>query len=179
MSEITMNCLHASSKAQNYEKGLAVSVVPFYSSYKVGEAVDNFEYVQDKLDSASGTEQKEENNKEPGKIKTMFKGIGKKIQYAIPIYGTYKLGKDINELKQARESVDELKNGGEITEKEKAGVLKNIGTGLAASLKMLIPFYGSYYKGKQINEVNNLANDIKALDNAGNSESKTEAPEEV
>ncbi len=147
---------------RNIAKGLGVQLLPIYSEYKVGQSVTDLKNATKALDSFTKGKAMPV-MKEKGGISKFMTGLATKLLFFVPVVNSYMVGKSKNELTNGQKTVEAVKNGEVPPEQKKAGFLKTFGTGLIESIKLCIPFYGTYYTGKQVNEINNLAKDVQVI----------------
>lgn len=150
------------SKLKNYGKGLITNfklATPVLSEYATG---DYFSKLNETTENLSDTQ----DGKEDGVFKKTLKGAWKQFVLSLPIIGTYQLGKTKEHHDNAKGRIDSIKNGTEF-HTQHSGVFKTYIKGLGEKIKHSIPFYGTYYRGKIANEVNNMYQDSKVINDAG------------
>ena len=146
------------SSMKNFGEGIITDLkltVPVLSGNTVG---DYFSKQDETIENIIGTQ----DGKEDGFIKKTLKGSLKELVYAIPIIGTYQLGKNKIAHENVKNLVEAEKNGTTYTPK-KAGGFNAFFTGIGETIKNLIPFYGTYYRGKMMNEMGNAYKDSQII----------------
>ena len=103
-----------------------------------------------------------QDGKEDGFFKKTLNGAWKKFVYALPIIGTYQLGKNKIAHENLKNRIEAAKNGTSF-EPETAGGFKAFFTGVGEKIKNIIPFYGTYYRGKMMNENENMYKDSQII----------------
>lgn len=143
---------------QNFGEGVLTNIkvsVPILSGHTVG---DYFSNQQETKENLTGTQ----DGKEAGFIKKTANGFWKKFVYTLPIIGTYQLGKNKIEHENLKNQIEAAKNGEEYTP-EKKGFFKTLFTGVGEKIKNVIPFYGTYYRGRMMNENENMYKDSQII----------------
>ena len=146
------------SGLKNFGEGVLTNLkltVPVLGDYTVG---DYFSKREETMQNLSGTQ----DGKEDGFFKKTFKGLWKSFVYALPIIGTYQLGKNKIGHENVKNLVEAEKNGTTYELKDNGG-FKAYFTGLGEKIKNIIPFYGTYYRGKMMNESENMYKDSQII----------------
>ena len=146
------------SGLKNIGEGIVTDLkltVPVLSGNTIG---DYFSKKEETVQNIMGTQ----DGKEAGFIKKTINGAWKKILYALPIIGTYQLGKNKIAHENVKNLVEAEKNGTTYELKDNGG-LKAFFTGVGEKTKNVIPFYGTYYRGKMMNEMENMYKDSQII----------------
>ena len=146
------------SGLKNMGEGILTDIkytVPVLSGHTVG---DYFSKQNETVENLVGAQ----DGKEDGFFKKTLNGAWKKFVYALPIIGTYQLGKNKIAHENLKNRIEAAKNGTSF-EPETAGGLKAFFTGVGEKIKNIIPFYGTYYRGKMMNENENMYKDSQIL----------------
>ena len=147
-----------STGLKNMGKGVSTNIklfVPILSSHTVG---DYFSRQKETAENLNGTQDGEKD----GFLRKTVKGFGRKLLYALPIIGTYQLGKNKIKHENLKEQIEAKKNDTTYKEND-AGVIKTYFIGCGEKIKNLIPVYGTYYKGKMMNENENMYKDSQII----------------
>ena len=147
-----------STGLQNMGKGVVTDLklcVPLLRSNTVG---DYFSKQEETAENLNGTQ----DGQEDGFFKKTAKGFIKQIVYALPVIGTYQMGKDKIEHENLKEQIEAEKNGTTYEESD-TGVIKTFFTGLGEKIKNIIPIYGTYYRGKMMSENENMYEDSQII----------------
>ena len=146
------------SGLKNFGEGVLTNIkytVPVLSEHTVG---DYFSKQNETVENLTGTQ----DGKEAGFFKKTINGAWKKFVYALPIIGTYQLGKNKIQHENLKNQIEAAKNG-TTYEPQKAGVFKTLFKGIGEKIKNVIPFYGTYYRGKMMNENENMYKDSQII----------------
>ena len=114
---------------KNMGEGILTDIkvtVPILSGHTVG---DYFSKQEETKENLTGTQ----DGKEDGFIKKTANGFWKKLVYALPIIGTYQLGKNKIEHDNLKNQIEAAKNGEEYVPEE-AGFFKTLFKGLGEKI---------------------------------------------
>ena len=146
------------SGLKNFGEGILTDIklaTPMLGSHAVG---DYFSKREETMQNICGTQ----DGKEDGMLKKTVKGFLKSLLYALPIIGTYQLGKNKIGHENVKNLIEAEKNGTTYELKDNGG-FKAYFTGLGEKIKNIIPFYGTYYRGKMMNESENMYKDSQII----------------
>ena len=129
--------------------------VPLLGSHTVG---DYFSKREETMQNICGTQ----DGQEDGVVKKTVNGFLKSLLYALPIIGTYQLGKNKIGHENVKNLIEAEKNGTTYELKDNGG-FKAYFTGLGEKIKNIIPIYGTYYRGKMMNEAENMYKDSQII----------------
>lgn len=174
------NCLDSVELSQkqgvlkSFGKGILFSIgqlVPFLGSHIFGNMAYN---QQEAAEIVEDLKDGDVDNKitKKGAGSKIFKGICDITLYSIPFIGTYLSGKHKYERENLAQDIIDVKDGKQIENHSKKGVIKTYFKGVLERIKVAIPFYGTYYLGKEAAKMENLNTDAKNI-------AKTLSPDSV
>ncbi len=141
---------------QKYGRAGSVGIV---DTYFIGDVFTNHNNTKKTLEEMKNNQEITE--KKSGFLRKMASGIGNTITLALPIYGTYKLGKIKNEQEEMQKEIEAMKNPGKEIETKKQ--TPNYLRGLCEKFKFIIPVYNIIYGVKTVSTERQMNNDIKEL----------------
>lgn len=137
-----------------------VASLPIIGSYKVGKELLEQQYLKEDIKALE--EGKTPENKKPGFCESLGKGILFKLGQSVPIYSTYRIGKEILEQKYIKEDLEAVKEGRN-PEHKKVGFGKALWQGFKFKLSTLVPALNPYLTGKDMIEQDKLQEEVKTI----------------